>query len=472
MGIVNNVLAGASGNQGYNLIRSLRFRASASAYLSKSYIFGTTANDTSLYKKTYSFWMKRGILSTDQMILSNYTSAGNLWQIGFDTSDRLYIFQQTASAVLLNKTTTQVFRDPAAWYHIVVSVDTTLATAEDRFQIWVNGTRVTAWSTNTIAAQNSLAISYFTFTSGTWTSNFGRRGDALYYFDGYLSEVNAIDGQALTPSSFGSTNTITGVWQPKKYAGTYGTNGFYLPFTDNSAATATTIGKDFSGNGNNWTPNNISVTAGATYDSMTDVPTLTSTTAANYCVVNPLVGVGVGGASLSNGNLSYITSVASAMHFESSIAVSSGKWYWEYTVTSGNFADLHGVCLVGLPATSYAWPEVGTVGYYGNNGQKYVSGVGSAYGASFTTNDVIGTALNKDTNTITFYKNNVSQGAISLPTNDPMMAYFADGTSGSATSGDANFGQRPFVYTPPTGFLPLNTYNISDYADTINPRWQ
>jgi hypothetical protein len=100
-------------------------------------------------------------------------------------------------------------------------------------------------------------------------------GRDLYsaYFDGYLTECYLIDGQALTPASFGETDAVTGVWQPKKYAGTYGTNGFYLNFSDNSAATAAAIGADYSGNGNDWTPNNISVTAGVTYDSMLDVPT-------------------------------------------------------------------------------------------------------------------------------------------------------------------------------------------------------
>jgi hypothetical protein len=113
--------------------------------------------------------------------------------------------------------------------------------------------------------------------------------------DGYLTEINFIDGQALTPSSFGATNTTTGVWGPAKYTGTYGTNGFYLNFSDNSNNTATTIGKDYSGNGNNWTPNNISVTAGATYDSMVDTPTpygtdtgAGGTVRGNYCVLNPV----------------------------------------------------------------------------------------------------------------------------------------------------------------------------------------
>jgi hypothetical protein len=108
---------------------------------------------------------------------------------------------------------------------------------------------------------------------------------AVDFYDGYLTEINFIDGQALTPNSFGTINSY-GVWQPITYGGSYGTNGFYLPFTNN--ASTTTLGYDFSPQGNNWTTNNISLTAGSTYDSMTDVPTLTSATAANYAVMNPL----------------------------------------------------------------------------------------------------------------------------------------------------------------------------------------
>ena len=121
----------------------------------------------------------------------------------------------------------------------------------------------------------------------------GRRTDGSYYVDGYLAEVYFIDGQALTPSSFGETSTTTGVWQPKAYTGTYGTNGFYLKFSDIATTSGSNagLGKDFSGNGNYWTTNNISVTAGPTYDAMIDVPTgngYTSGTqpASNYAVLN------------------------------------------------------------------------------------------------------------------------------------------------------------------------------------------
>ena len=168
------------------------------------------------------------------------------------------------------RVSTAVYRDPSAWYHVVCVLDTTQATANNRVRIYVNGVEVTAFGTLNNPTQNStLAFNgAVNHAIGADIPNSGARN----FLDGYLTEINFIDGQALTPSSFGSTDTTTGVWQPIKYVGTYGTNGFYLPFSDNSSTT--NIALDYSGNGNNWTPNNISVTAGATYDSMLDVPTL------------------------------------------------------------------------------------------------------------------------------------------------------------------------------------------------------
>ena len=150
-------------------------------------------------------------------------------------------------------TTTQVFRDASAWYHIVVVLDTTQATSSNRARIYVNGVQVTSFSSAAYPNQNDEYQinttnphglgAYYEFSGG-------------WYLNGYMTEVNFIDGQALTPSSFGQTDAQTGVWTPIAYSGSYGTNGFYLNFSDNSNTTATTLGKDYSGNGNNWTPNN------------------------------------------------------------------------------------------------------------------------------------------------------------------------------------------------------------------------
>jgi len=286
----------------------------------------------------------------------------------------------------------------------------------------------------------------------------GRRSNASqWYLDGYLTEINFIDGQALTPSSFGETNAVTGVWQPKKYGGTYGTNGFYLNFSDNSNNTAATIGKDYSGNGNNWTPNSISVSAGATYDSMLDVPTPYADGGngrGNYCTLNPLDKTST--IALTNGNLDVSLPASVAGGCGSTFSVSSGKWYWEIVSTSGS------ALIIGIVPSSKS--QIGTndlftVGYgYYQAGTKYVNGVGSAYGASWTTN-VIGIALDLDTNTLTFYKDNVSQGAISIAA-DSYKFTSSNGASGASQAFTTNFGQRPFSYTPPTGFVALNTQNL------------
>jgi hypothetical protein len=239
------------------------------------------------------------------------------------------------------------------------------------------------------------------------------------------------------------------VWSPAKYTGSYGTNGFYLNFQDNSAATAAAIGKDSSGNGNNWTPNNISVTAGVTYDSMLDVPTNTSSTNANFAVGNPL---NADGSTWSGGNLNF-SLPNSTNNAQGTMSVTSGKWYWEVVYSSG--AQSTGVQEIGLRTR---WTS-GVV--YAPDGTKYVNGTSSAYGAAYVVGDIIGVALDMDGSTVTFYKNNVSQGSISLTGSGCVNATFTTSAGGGSTStGSVNFGQRPFTYTLPTGFKSLNTFNL------------
>jgi hypothetical protein len=220
------------------------------------------------------------------------------------------------------------------------------------------------------------------------------------------------------------------------------------------------LGKDFSGNGNYWTTNNISITAGSTYDSMTDVPTLTDETTANYCVLNPLV-ASTNGSTTSNGNLKLVTnSGGPAGLTTATIGVSSGKWYWEQTTTAddisaGQFAGI-------ISSTSATTGYVGSTsqgwGYY-NSGSKYNNNSATSYGASWGVNDVIGVALDMDAGTITFYKNNISQGTAFTGLSGTMFPAISDGGTGAITV-EANFGQRPFAYTPPTGFVALNTFNL------------
>ena len=298
--IGNPLLLGDEG--GYQISRSVRLRSSATAYLSR-----TPAGASNRSTWTWSGWVKRGVLDATQNTLFASTTGvtdATYFQMAFSTVNPDCLLINSYNITSLGMQTAAVFRDPAAWYHIVFALDTTQATASNRMKLYVNGVQQTSFLTyiNYPALNSTFAI------NSAAAHNIGA-SNATSPFDGYMTEINFVDGQALTPSSFGENNAVTGVWQPKKYAGTYGTNGFYLNFSDNSAATAATIGKDYSGNGNNWTPNNISVTAGVTYDSMIDVPTLYADGGngrGNYCVLNPL-NKGTA-ASSSNANLSYYNS--------------------------------------------------------------------------------------------------------------------------------------------------------------------
>jgi SPRY domain len=424
---------------GYTISRSVRLRSSASAYLNR-----TPASQPSTW--TLSFWVKRGKLGAEQSILVSRKSGVGSGGIEFTSGDNLNVFNFSS-----NGTTNAVYRDCSSWYHFVVYWSGTSAAV-----VYCNGVQQTM-SSNTSGSSNI-------FTS-SWTNCIGNFGDAnSAYLDGYLTEINFIDGQALSPTSFGAYNSTTGVWQPIKYTGTYGTNGFYLNFSNN--ASTTTLGYDTSGNGNNWTTNNISLTSGSTYDSMTDVPTLTSATAANFAVLNPLIGAATGGASytITQGNIYAALSAASTNVIEvpATMALpSSGQWYWEVNVVSVN--TTYGYPLaVGISDQGGIGNSTGFINnyyyYVSKTGQKYSNGTLTSYGSSFTASDVIGVAFDAGAGTLTFYKNNSSQGTAF--TGLSAGPYYPKFGSNDGCTFAANFGQRPFTYTPPSGFVALNTYNL------------
>lgn len=444
------------GDDGYNISRSVRLRSSASAYFNRTPAGAGTSNKTFVY----SGWVKRGSLGSIQNLISS-PNTGNSDSLRFSSADKLeYIWQDTS---LGQVTTTQVFRDPSAWYHIVFAMDTTQATASNRFKLYVNGVQVTAFDTASYPAQNTVVNN----TAAVATKLGQYANSSAQSFDGYLTEINFIDGQALTPSSFGETDAVTGVWQPKKYAGTYGTNGFYLNFADNSAATAAAIGKDSSGNGNNWTPNNISVTAGVTYDSMIDVPTMWADGGngrGNYATWNPIDNAA--GSTVTNANLNLsVPSVAG--NTRATFAPSSGKWYWESTFTSNANAGRSGV----QPTTAGA-AGVSTTGYGldHTNGQKIINGTSSAYGSAISNNDVVMYALDLDAGKVWIGKNGTwfNSGNPAAGTNELSSGLSGNFTASQSGGGgvsmvsNTTFGQRPFAYTPPTGFKALNTQNLPD----------
>jgi hypothetical protein len=430
------------------LTRSLRFRASASAYLNKT-VSGAGNQQTA----TFSAWVKRGKLGgTDQTLFGAWTDTSNYFFCYFGSADTLRFVTVQSGSASLNLATTAVYRDPAAWYHILFKLDTTNATSANRAQIWVNGVQITAFGTATYPSQNANLLSYLTRGIG------GNTGIGTDYFDGYMAEVNFIDGQALAPTSFGTFNSY-GVWQPITYGNSYGTNGFRLPFTNTTSTT--TLGYDFSPQGNNWTTNNISLTAGATYDSMTDVPTLTSATAANYATLNPLYP----SSTPVGGNLNVVGD-SNSRTVAGTMSSPTGKYYAEGVFTSG-FAT-NGWFFVWDTSTPYVPGNVpattGQTGAYyaGITGNivKSITGTVTTIGtySTWTNNDIIGMAFDADAGTISFYKNNTLQvtitdsGFIGRPLTFGIYYY--------AGSASINFGQRPFTYTPPSGFVALNTFNL------------
>ena len=238
--------AAASGG-GYTISRSLRFNSADSAYLNRT---PTSAGNRKTW--TWAGWVKRSNLGTVQPFFSaaaNGTVDNDYFDARFDSSDTLQLYGYST----LYRQTSNVFRDASAWYHFVITVDTTSGSANNRLRIYVNGVETSYAIQNNPNQNTDLGVNRAS------THELGHEAGFSRYFNGYLADIHFIDGQALDPTSFGEFDD-NGIWQPIAYSGSYGTNGFHLDFADNSTAAA--LGTDTSGNGNDWTVNNISVLQG------------------------------------------------------------------------------------------------------------------------------------------------------------------------------------------------------------------
>ena len=433
----------------YQISRSLRFKSASTTYLNR-----TPSTTTNRRTFTYSGWVKLSTTGEYPFLMAAGTG-GQIWLQGDAIRVRL-----SGSPVDYYYDTTAFFRDCSAWYHIVVGVDTTTSVSQDRVKIYVNGTRQIIGTISAVVPQNfdtDFNLSATAHQIGNWP------GGAGYTPNAYMTEINFIDGIDLNPSAFAHTNANTGQWVPHAYVGSYGTNGFCLKFSDNSNTTAATLGADSSGNGNNWTPNNFSVTAGAGNDSLVDSPTMYGTDTGvggevrgNYCTWNPLLKMYVQ-PTLSSGNLVSVSGGdwSSAV---GTFGLTSGKWYWEIVNTMPD--AFVGICGDNAPlGTTYPQSCTGTIWYYGNSGGKRIDSVEVAYGSTFTT-QTIGVALDIDGGTICFYKNNVSQGNISLSSSTLNGRTIFPAVGSASTTVTANFGQRAFAYTAPSGFKALCTQNL------------
>ena len=433
LGSPDSLLLSSSG--GYEIERSLRFNDDDSAYLSRT---PSSAGNRKTF--TFSCWLKRSELKASTFY--TFFSAGPLantmsFRDGFGVDDALEL--SANNSIVLR--TAALFRDPSAWYHIVYSVDTTQATAANRAKIYVNGVEQSYAYSNYPAQNTDLGF------NNNVAHSIGRRQDtSANYFSGYLTEVNFIDGSALDHTSFGETDTETGAWIPKKYGGSYGTNGFYLSFSDNSSVSA--LGTDTSGRGNNWTPNNFSVTAGAGNDSLEDTPTN------NWCTFNSILGDSLN--LTSDGNLR-IGGTANNYAVGTIAFPSSGKYYAEATLTTYSSGQVQiGICPTGAGANLG-----GDATAYLQNGATTKNGAASTTLAAYTQGDIIGIAVDVDNSTVQFYKNNAAQTALTGVLRITSASFFSY-LSVSSSVVNFNFGQRAFAYTPPAGYKALNTANLPE----------
>jgi len=449
----NNLLLGAAGAAGgYTIDQSIRFNDNDSAYLSRTP--GSAGN-----RKTWTFssWVKRANLfngSVPQIIFSAANGSTLDFIMQFGQSDDTLRISDYSSGSASNLITTQLFRDPSAWYHFVLQYDTTQATSSDRMKLYVNGTQVTAFGTASYPSLN-----YDSAVNNNLAHNISRGAySANGYFDGYQAEINFIDGTALDASSFGKVDSTTGQWVPIAYTGSYGTNGFYITGEDSAD-----LGADYSGNGNNFTSSGL-----ATTDQMLDTPT------DNFCTFNSVTGQA---QTLSEGNLKSTISASQGVSL-GTVAVTSGKWYWEVTngnTNAGGSRKVIGIVDVDnfiITSGEYFVDDAYGWGYV-ENGTKENNNSQSAYGSVFdTAGKIVGVALDLDNGAIWFsndgtWQNSATVGEIETGTTTnaaftSLSGRFVPAYSDFSGNATVNFGQSAFTHTPPTGFVALSTAALPD----------
>jgi len=466
---------------GFNVANSVRMNRGSSDY------FRRTNNTAGTSDKigTYSGWVKRSTTTLDGMFFEGKDlAASNYTQIYFQGSGALTIYSSGG----MDLVTTSLYRDPSAWYHVCVAFDTTQGTAANRVKLYVNGTQVTSFATETYPSQNSTI--YFGVNGDQQA--IGIREDGALLWNGYMAEICYVDGQALAQTDFGEFDGDSGIWKPKNVSGlTFGNNGCYLDFQD-----ASNLGNVVAGNSTDFTENGL-----------TSIDQSTDTCTNNSSNINALsIGDGV---TLSEGNLQVLMDASAQFGGHSTIGVSTGKWYCEIKYSARTDADRLMLGISGNPnLLAYASPfgsgagyvggaqEPTSYGYYSDGGNSFNNDNSSSYGASYTVGDIIGIALDLDNNKLYFSKNGTFQnsgnptsgstgtGAISIGaasgTNTGNYFFAVSESSGSyGHTTQCNFGSPPyaissgntdgngygnFEYAVPSGYYSLNTKNLSEFG--------
>ena len=446
--------------------------------MATAYISRTLGTPTNAYKGTFSAWVKRGTVATQHAFFSSSSDTNNKNQFYFTSTGALEFYGKTSSVANVYLQTTRLFRDPGAWYHIVLAWDTEQVTDTDRVKLYVNGTQYT-WDAQTTQPAEDAVLR--TNVSGE-TFMVGASQGPADYWDGDMSWVQFVDGLQLAPTEFGSVDSTSGIWKIKPTAyGTPGTNGFCLKMEDRS-----NLDLDTSSNAHTMT---TSGTLTATYDNPSN----------NFCTMNPLINRSL--LTYSNGNntiAGYGDGYSRGGY--GTMAVSASKWYYEFKVNStvpgntimgiGNVAGM--LAKSDLRFNPFSSGTGYSYGYKHVSGDKVTAGTESSYGNTWGQNDIMSCAIDLDNLKIYFGKNGtwqdsgdptsgasgtgaaftIQSGEDYLPAqqfdNGPTIEFnFGNGFFGTTSTGtteadDAGIGQ--FKYDVPAGYYAICTKNIKAYG--------
>ena len=472
---------GAKVTSAYQVDNSLRFNDGDSAYLN---ITPSSASNRKTW--TWSSWVKLGTISGDKGVFSASSDDSNRNSINIVDEGYIIFDYEVGGTRYLVSTQDARYRDPSAWFHIVVAVDTTQSTSTNRVKIYVNGSQVTLSTILNGYPPEDADM----FINNNVAHSIGKQTWGSAHYDGYIAEAVLIDGSALTPSSFGEFDEDSPtIWKPKDVSGlTFGTNGFYLEFKQSGTSqNSSGLGADTSGNDNHFASNNLAAT-----DQSTDTCTN------NFATFNPAAPTT--DITLSEGNLKGVYGTSGTRTVQTStFGLSSGKWYWEIKIggsTSPNNAMV-GITQLSTDTNTVLGTADNSWAYRGYDGKVYHNNADEGGSLdTFTDGDIIGIALNLDNlqgslHKLYFSKNGTFQNGAD-PTDftsatgvygvDDNVDYFpavSDAGSSATPQFEINFGSPSFSissgnsdangygnfeYAVPSGFYAINSKNLAEFG--------
>ena len=427
----------------------------------------------SINEKTFttSFWVKKTTLGDEQHILGNFVDGNNRTHFFFRNEDTFQVFQNiggTAHSCITNRK----FRDTNAWYHIVVAIDTTQATASNRCRIYVNGVEETLDGPTYHNQNTNLSIRGTHYIGKYYGSN-------DHYFGGGLSHLHFIDGTNYDATAFGETDSTTGEWKIKTSPSvTYGTEGYFILKDGNSVTNQ-------AGN----SAGNFSV-GGGTLTKTEDNP---SNVFATFNALIPYNG------TFSNGMTTYQAPSSNPVFGSlSTLGMSSGKFYAECKYSAGsNHYLILGIADNNFNPNASTPDDLGKTGttksiaYVVNTGAYRVNNNNTSWGSAGGDGDILQIAVDKDNNKV-FFGVNGTWGASSNPatgsygidvssvlTGDTWFFGVSNDTGASETVAQFNFGNGYFgttavssagtnasgngifEYDVPTGYTALSTKGLN-----------